>query len=120
MVTKNGRFNNSLYWLGMVLAFVGGGFLLGLGFVTIKILQEPEVFPLSKLLFDALEITEPLIYGSIDDKTFMLEAAKPMRYFFFGFIALTILNIVVRISSAMVIGGTRIVALASKHNEAVA
>ncbi len=103
--------------LGMGLILAGGLSLCALAFSAYKIVKSPEEFPVAKEILASLETTKPLLSGNVDGKKFVLDAAEPLRYVFFGFIGLFLVSMMASISRAMILGGISLSRFAAEHIE---
>ena len=101
--------------LGMGLILAGGLSLCALAFSAYKIVKSPEEFPVAKEILATLETTKPLLSGNVDGKEFVLDAAEPLRYVFFGFVGLFLVLMMTSISRAMILGGISLSKFAAEH-----
>ncbi len=105
-------------YLGSIALFLigAGSFsLIGLSFVAFMVIKDPEGFELSKMILSSLDIVEPILSGSFEGKEFVLDAAKPLKYVFFGFVGLFLVMMMVGISRAMIFAGIDLAKYASEN-----
>ena len=100
--------------LGIGLILAGALSLCALAFSAYQIVKSPEEFPLAREVLTALETTKPLLAGKFGDDDFVLDAAEPLRYVFFGFIGLFLVSMMASISRAMILGGISLTRFAAE------
>jgi len=86
--------------------------LLLIGFLTYQIFYQPEQVELVKYLMETINLSDKAFFGRYQDSDFFVHISDPIKYFLYFMATFLVLSIVVRIFSAILSAGVKLIKVA--------